>query len=198
MGQTSVSSLSQRPSGKCLKGLFSDSLFTHPHTSREGRRDFSLSAENQVHVQVWFLQVGFDLICYLHDATNQNARIIMFKASAWISFCRVARVACSVNDQQVGLCLANWGVCVDGSVNCNILTWIWRRNINLLARAFRKWFCHSLTRLSSICAIKAVLPNLGQYEKYNFNEKKYSFAVSYQNTRNMFCMHSKTTCLGLF
>lgn len=31
MGQTSVSSLSQRTSGKCLKGLFSDSLFTHSH-----------------------------------------------------------------------------------------------------------------------------------------------------------------------
>lgn len=88
MGQTSVSSLSQRTSGKCLKGLFSDSLFTHPHrylNKRPRREDVTFQCPRKK--TKFIFKSGFyklALICYLRDAMKQNAPIIIFKASAWI------------------------------------------------------------------------------------------------------------------
>ncbi len=80
MGQTSVSSLSERASGKCLEWLVLHSLtrclLTHTAISinAQGGKTWlfeSVSAANQVHYQVWYLHVCFHLIyCYLRDATS--------------------------------------------------------------------------------------------------------------------------------
>ncbi len=80
MGQTSVSSLSESASGKCLEGLVLHSLtrclLTHTAISinAQGGKTWlveSVSAENQVHYQVWYLHVCFPVIyCYLRDATK--------------------------------------------------------------------------------------------------------------------------------